>query len=92
MSTNVGRGGALGTVAAAMGDLLLNSGEFVGLAVSWIIGNADLILPIFSTLRSQVAPRVEWIPAGLLDKLVFVAALVFLAVMVYRLGKRTFGD
>jgi len=92
MSSNVGRGGALGTVAAAMFDLVLNSGEFIGLAVSWVVANADLLLPIFSTLRSQIAPRVEWIPTGLVDKLVFAAALLFLAVMLYRLVNRTFGD
>jgi len=89
---NIGRGGALGTVGAALGDLVLNSGEFVGLVVGWVTSNADLLLPIFSTLRGQIAPRVEWLPTGLLDKLVLAFAVLFLGILGYRLLKRTFGD
>jgi len=89
---DVKQGGAVGTVLAAVGDLVLNSGEFVSFIVSWVVGNIDLLLPMFSTLRSQIAPRVSWLPAGVMDKLVFGAACLFLLILAYRLVKRTVGS
>jgi hypothetical protein len=89
---NLGRGGAVGTVLATVGDLVLNSGEFVAAAFGWIVSNADLLLPMFSTLRGQIAPEVEWLPTAPLDKLVFGLGVLFVLILGYRLLKRTFGD
>ncbi len=89
---DVKHGGAVGTVLATVGDLVLNSGEFVGLVVSWFVSNIDLLLPMFSTLRARIAPEVAWLPAGVLDKLVFGLGVLFLLILAYRLVKRTVRD
>lgn len=92
MNLDLGRGSALGAVVGLFGDFLLNSGELVALVVSWLVGNADLLLPIFTTLRGQIAPHIAWISADALDSVVFAAAALFLLVMLYRLTKRTVGE
>lgn len=84
--------GAVGAVIAVVGDLFLHSGEFVSLVFSWVIGNVDLLLPMVSTLRGQIAPRVGWLPKHALDKMLFALAVLFLLVLGYRLVKRTVQD
>ena len=89
---NLKHGGAAGTVVAVVGDLFLHGGEFVSLLVSWVVGNVDLLLPMLSTVRGQIAPRVAWLPTRALDKALFAAAVLFLLILAYRLVKRTVRD
>ncbi len=88
---NVKSSGAVGTVVATVADFVLNSGEFVAAILSWIVGNADLLLPLVSTVRGQLAPRIHWLPTDVFDQLVFAFGLLFVLVLVRRLVVRTIG-
>lgn len=85
---DLGKGGAFGSLLTVFADLVFNSGELLGLLVSLLVENIDVLLPMLSTLRSQIAPQVDAVPTDAFDKLVFAVAVLFVLVMASRLVKR----
>lgn len=65
--------------------------SLVGLAplVHDVAATAGLWFPTISTFSTLVAPRIDWIPTSLTDKLLLVAALVYLAILSDKLLEKT---
>jgi len=80
----LGGGGSLALVvdaAVGTGKLALVLGEF-------LFGNVDMLLALFAALSGHIAPRVDWLPAGAVNKVVLGLATLYVLVIVGRLAKR----
>lgn len=70
----------LGSVAAVGGDLLLNGGEII---LSLLASLAELF-PVISLVSGSIAPQLDWIPTGLANQILLVAAVAAVGIRLYR--------
>lgn len=73
----------LGSVAAVGGDLLLNGGDII---LSLIASLAELF-PVISLVSGSIAPQLAWIPTGLANQILLVAAISAVGIRLYRYTK-----
>lgn len=77
----------IGSIAAALGDIVLFGGDQIFEIALFVFGTIDLWLP-FALRLERLAELVAWIPEDAVQKLVVVFAVVAVLVYGYRLLKR----
>lgn len=80
---------ALGGLVTVVGSLL-NFGSVITLA-DWAVSNLDLLLPLFTTMQGQIAPRVGWLDRSVLNSVVLALSVLLVLVKAARIGRRLFG-
>jgi len=69
------------------------AGVFIFLSTVWhpaaalgatLWSNLGTLLPILATMQSRIAPNIDWLPAGTLNALLFVVAVLY----VVKLGDK----
>jgi len=77
-----------GGVVAVVVDAVAGSGHLAMLMVDFLVGNVDLFLTLFTVLSGRLAPRIEWLPEGFLNKVVLALAALYVLVVVGRIVNR----
>ncbi len=80
----LGGGGSLALVV----DAVIGSGKLALVLAEFLFGNIDMLLAMFAAVSGHIAPRVDWLPAGLVNNLVLALAGLYVLVIVGRLVKR----
>lgn len=76
--------GQLLAVGTALLDLFANGGELVLALFTFLLGHMGLLFPFVTTL-DKLAPRIGWVPPGVLDQVVTVVLVAMLATYLFRL-------
>lgn len=75
----------VGGLLAFSVDIIVNGGDFLLAGLSSILLSVGDLVPILSLVAGTIAPRLEWLPQGLFDRLLLLAAVVFVGVQIGRL-------
>lgn len=79
------RGLGSGGAVALLVDGLIGSGQFAIIFADFFLSNMETFLALFATLSGRLAPNIEWLPEGALNKVVLALAALYVAVTIGRL-------